>query len=51
MKTCNLSYAEFKTLVIRMVNDLSKNFDKEIGNMKMERENIKRNQSEIKDTN
>ena len=41
MKTSNLPDAEFKTLVIRMFNDLSKNFNKWIGNLKMETENIK----------
>ena len=41
METSNLPDAEFKTLVIRMFNDLSKNFNKRIGNLKMETENIK----------
>ena len=41
METSNLSDAEFKTLVMRMfkelrgrVNDLSENFNKDIGNIK-----------------
>ena len=41
METSNLPDAEFKTLVIRMFNDLSKNFNKRIGNLKMETENTK----------
>ena len=36
--------AEFKTLVIRMLTDLSENFNKEIGNIKMGIENLKKNQ-------
>ena len=39
MKTSSLLGAEFKTLVIRMVNELSENIN-----------SIKKNQSEIKDT-
>ena len=34
MGTSNLPDAEFKTLVIRMLNDLSENFAKEIENIK-----------------
>ena len=36
MKTSNLPDAEFKTLSIRMINDLRKNLNSEIGNLKME---------------
>ena len=61
METSNLPDAEFKTLFIRMLNEhrarvdeLSKNFNKvigkEIGNIKMEIENIKKNSSEMKTT-
>ena len=39
-----------QTLVIRMLNDLSENLTKEIGNIKMETENIIKNQSEMKYT-
>ena len=42
METSNTLDAEFKTLVKRMLNDLSENFNKEIGNIKIETENIKR---------
>ena len=38
--------AEFKTLVIRMLTDLSENFNKEIGNIKKGTETTKKNQSE-----
>ena len=34
MEISNLLNAEFKTLVIRMINNLSENFNKEIGNIK-----------------
>ena len=34
METSNLPDSEFKTLVIRMINNLSENFNKEIGNIK-----------------
>ena len=34
METSTLQDAEFKTLVIRMLNDLSENFNKEIRNNK-----------------
>ena len=50
METSNLLDAEFKTLVIIVLNDLSENINKEIGNIKMELENIKKNQSEMKNT-
>ena len=36
METSNLPDAEFKTLVIKMLNDLSENFNKEIRNIKIE---------------
>ena len=42
METSNLSDAEFETLVIRMLNDLSGNFSKEIGNITIKIGNIKR---------
>ena len=49
METSNLPDAEFKALVIRMVNELrgrvdelSEDFSKEIGNIKVEIENIKK---------
>ena len=47
METSNLPNAEFKTRVTRMINNLSENFNKEIGNIKIKIENIKRNQSEM----
>ena len=37
----NLPDAEFKTLVITMLSDISEDFKQEIGNIKMEIENIK----------
>ena len=40
METSNLLDTEFKTLVTRMLSDLSENFNKEL-------ENIKRNKSEM----
>ena len=50
MRASNLPDAEFKTLVRRMleelkgrVDGLNKNFNKKIGNIKMEIENIKKN--------
>ena len=39
-ETSNLPDTEFKTLVIRMFNDLSENFNTEIENIKMEIGNI-----------
>ena len=55
IEASNLLDVEFKTLVIRMLNELrgrvdevSENFHKEIGNIKVELENIKRNQSKFK---
>ena len=52
MKTSNLPDAVFKTLVIRMLNELRGRTDglrdKEIGSIKMEVENIKNNHSEMK---
>ena len=44
METSNLPDDEFKTLVIRMLDELSENFNKEIGNIKKEIENIKKRQ-------
>nr|KAF6418896.1 hypothetical protein HJG63_008894 [Rousettus aegyptiacus] len=53
----NLPDAEFKTLIIRKLNklkgrvkELSEDFNKEIENIKMKTQNIKRNQSEMKNT-
>ena len=50
METGNLSNEEFKILVIRMFSDLGENFGKETENIKVEIENIKKNQLEIKST-
>ena len=54
MESSNITDAEFKTLVIKMlsehrgrIDELSENFNKEIENIKVEIENIKKNQSEI----
>ena len=51
MEANNLPDEEFQTLVIRLlakltgkIDDLSKNFNREIGNIKKERETIKKNQ-------
>ena len=43
METSNLLDAEFKTLVIRMLNELSENFN----SIKKDMETIKNNQSEM----
>ena len=48
METKNLPDEELRTLVTMMLNELSKNFNKEIGTIKMEIENIKMNQSEVR---
>ena len=48
MEISNLSDAEFKTLVIRMLNELSENFNKEIVSIKKVCKPNK-NQSETKD--
>ena len=57
MESSNLTDAKFKTLVIKMLNELmgsvdefSENFNKEIKNIKIEMEVIKGNQSEMKNT-
>ena len=58
MESSNLTDAEFKTLVIKMLNEFlgsvdefSENFNNEIKkNIKMEMEIIKGNQSEMKNT-
>ena len=57
METNNLLDTEFKTLFVRMLNELkrrvdelSENFNKEIENIKIETENIKKSQSEMKNT-
>ena len=57
MESSNLTDAAFKTLVIKMFNELrgrvdelSENFNKEIENIKMDMEIIKQNQSEMKNT-
>ena len=55
MKSSNLTVAEFKTLIIKMlyglsgsVDELSENFNKEVKNIKMEMKIIEENQSELK---
>ena len=48
METINLLGASQNTF-IRMFNDLNKNFNKEIGKIKIEIENIRKNQSDMKD--
>ena len=55
MDTSNLPDTDFKTLVIRILNELrrrvdelSENFIKEIGNIIIEVESIEKNQSEMK---
>ena len=57
METSNLLDADFKTLVIRMLNELRErvdelheNFNTEIGNITMELQSIKMSQSEMKNT-
>ena len=57
MESSNLTDAEFKTLVIKMLNELlgsidtfSENFNKEIKYIKMEVKSKKGNQSEMKNT-
>ena len=53
MESSNLTDAEFKILVLKMLNELhkfSENFNKEIKNIKMKIEIIKGNQSEMKNT-
>ena len=56
MKTSNIPEAELKTVVVRMLNEhrgkvdeLNENFNKEIGNRKMEIGNIKK-ETEMKNT-
>ena len=46
MEACNLSDTEFKTMFIRMLTELSANFN----NIKKDMEIIKKNQSEMKDS-
>ena len=50
METRNLPDVKFKILVRGRVYELGENFNKETGNIKIKIENIKKNQSEIKDT-
>ena len=57
MESSNLTDAEFKTLVIKMLNELrsrvdelSENFNKEIENIKLEVEIGKGNQLKMKNT-
>ena len=45
MVSSNLLDQDFKTLVIRMLSELSENFNKDIGNMKIKIKNIKKSQS------
>ena len=42
METSNQPDEEVKIVVTRILNDLNDNFNKEIGNMKMKIENIKK---------
>ena len=56
-ESSNLTHAEFKRLVIKMLHELrgsvdefSDNFNKEIKNIRMEMKIIKGNQSEMKNT-
>ena len=46
MEISNLREAEFKTLLIRMLKELSENFN----SIKKDMETIKKNQSEMKNT-
>ena len=46
----NLPDKEFKALVIRMLTELGKRIDKHSENFNQELENIKKNQSELKNT-
>ena len=55
IESSNLTDAEFKTRIIKMLNELlgsvakfTENFNKEIKDIKMEMEIIKKNQSEVK---
>lgn len=50
MKKSNLPDAKLKTLVLRMLNDLSEKFNKDTGNIKIEVEHMKKNQSEVNNT-
>ena len=57
MESSNLTDAEFKTMVIKMLNELmgsvdefSENFNKDTKSIKMEKEIIKGNQLEMKNT-
>ena len=50
IETRNLPDAKFKALVTLMLNDVSENFNREMGNTKIKIENIKKNQSEINST-
>ena len=53
MESSNLTDAEFKILVVKMLNELhkfSENFNKEIKNIKMKIEIIKGNQAGMKNT-
>ena len=57
MEINNLLSTEFRTLVIRMlselrkrVDEISENFNKETGNIKIDIENIKKDWSEMKNT-
>ena len=57
MESSNLTDAEFKTLIIKMLNKLrgnidefSENFNKEVKNIKIDMEIIKGNQLEMKNT-
>ena len=50
MEKSNLQDTEFKTLVIRMLSELSENFNKDIGNLKKNQSEMKNTITEIKNT-
>lgn len=52
LETSKLPYAEFEMLLLTMLYDLSENFSKVMGNIKMltENQNPKKNQSGLRNT-
>ena len=57
IETSNRPDAEFETLALRMlselrgrIDELNKNFNKDTGNIKTKLQNIKKNQSEMRNT-
>ena len=50
IEASNLPDIDFKTMIIRMLKELSEHFNKEIASIKKEIELIKKNQSEMKNT-